>query len=84
MTVQLSYARVRPVGYARMIGVKLRGKVPIYCSSYEMFNPESFLVTLHENVFISVGTKAVVTKDAPLSGDAKMVEYKRIFRVAEE
>lgn len=51
------YARMRPASYARMIGVNLKGRVKIYGSSYEMFSSEPFLVTLHDNVFISVGAK---------------------------
>lgn len=53
------YARLRPVGYARYIGVNIKGKVAIYGSSYEMFSSEPFLVTLHDNVFISVGAKFI-------------------------
>lgn len=53
------YARVRPVGYAKMIGVNLKGTVTIYGSSYGMFSSEPFLVTLHDNVFISLGAQFI-------------------------
>lgn len=51
------YARLRPVAYARMIGVSVKGTVRIYGSSYNMFSTEPYLVTLHDNVFISVGAQ---------------------------
>jgi hypothetical protein len=53
------YARVRPVSYAKMIGVKIEGNVTIYGSSYDMFSSEPFLVTLHDNVFISLGAQFI-------------------------
>jgi acetyltransferase-like isoleucine patch superfamily enzyme len=52
-------ARLFPVAYARRIGVNIEGHVTIYGSSYEMFSTEPFLVTLKENVFISVGAKFI-------------------------
>jgi len=52
-------ARLWPVRYARMIGVNLEGRVTIYGSSYEMFSTEPFLVTLHDNVYVSVGAKFI-------------------------
>lgn len=48
------YARLCPVAYAKLIGVNFKGNVTIYGSSYEMFSSEPFLVTLHNNVFISI------------------------------
>ncbi|PAL19618.1 acyltransferase [Sphingopyxis sp. GW247-27LB] len=53
------YARLRPVAYAKMIGVNVKGKVAIYGSSYDMFSSEPFLVTLHDNVFISLGAQFI-------------------------
>ena len=53
------YARLRPVAYAKMIGVNVKGKVTIYGSSYDMFSSEPFLVTLHDNVFISHGAQFI-------------------------
>jgi acetyltransferase-like isoleucine patch superfamily enzyme len=53
------YARLFPVAYARRIGVKIEGNVTIYGSSYEMFSTEPYLVTLKENVYISVGAKFI-------------------------
>lgn len=49
----LLYAKLRPVAFARRIGVNIKGRVKIYGSSYEMFSSEPFLVTLGDNVFIS-------------------------------
>jgi acetyltransferase-like isoleucine patch superfamily enzyme len=53
------YARLFPVAYARRIGVNMEGSVTIYGSSYEMFSTEPYLVTLKENVYISVGAKFI-------------------------
>ena len=53
------YARLSPVSYARMIGVTMKGDVKIYGSSYGMFSSEPYLVTLHDNVFISVGAQFI-------------------------
>lgn len=52
-------ARVWPVRYARRIGVRINGRLKIYGSSYEMFSTEPYLVTVDDNVFISVGAKFV-------------------------
>lgn len=49
----LLQAKLRPVAFARRIGVNIKGRVKIYGSSYEMFSSEPFLVTLGDNVFIS-------------------------------
>ena len=57
--VNATIARLWPVRYAKMIGVNLEGRVTIYGSSYEMFSTEPFLVTLHDNVFVSVGAKFI-------------------------
>lgn len=53
------YARLRPVAYAKIIGVTVNGEVRIYGSSYKMFSTEPYLVTLHDNVFISVGAQFI-------------------------
>ncbi|MCZ8036416.1 acyltransferase [Novosphingobium sp.] len=53
------YARLRPVAYAKHLGVHINGRVTIYGSSYEMFSTEPYLVTLHDNVFVSVGAKFI-------------------------
>ena len=53
------YARLRPVAYAKMIGVTIKGKVRIYGSSYKMFSTEPYLVTLNDNVFISIGAQFI-------------------------
>ena len=50
-------AALDPVAYARKIGVQMHGEVTIYGSSYAMFSAEPYLVTLGDNVFISVGAK---------------------------
>ena len=52
-------AKLNPVAYARSIGVRMEGKVTIYGSSYEMFSTEPYLVTLGDNVFISVGAQLI-------------------------
>ena len=55
----LVFARVFPVRYAKFIGVNITGKVTIYGGSYSMFGSEPYLVTLADNVFISVDTQFV-------------------------
>ena len=55
----LLWARLAPVGYARSIGVNVKGALTIYGSSYDMFSSEPFLVTLGDNVFISLGAKFI-------------------------
>lgn len=52
-------ARIFPVSYARMIGVNISGDVTIYGSSYDMFSAEPYLVTISDNVFISVGARFI-------------------------
>lgn len=52
-------ARIWPVQYAQRIGVKINGKLTIYGSSYHMFSTEPYLVSIDDNVFISVGAKFV-------------------------
>lgn len=53
------FARLKPVAYARRIGVRMKGRVTIYGSSYSMFSSEPYLVTLGDNVFISVGAQFI-------------------------
>jgi acetyltransferase-like isoleucine patch superfamily enzyme len=53
--IRLAMAKLYPVKYAQSIGVNINGKVTIYGSSYNMFSTEPYLVTLYDNVFISVG-----------------------------
>jgi acetyltransferase-like isoleucine patch superfamily enzyme len=58
--VDMLYAALYPVSYARKIGVQMNNnKVVIYGSSYSMFSAEPYLVTLGDNVYISVGAKFV-------------------------
>lgn len=52
-------AKFFSVKYAKKIGVSISGNVKIYGSSYHMFSTEPFLVTLGDNVFISVGVKFI-------------------------
>jgi acetyltransferase-like isoleucine patch superfamily enzyme len=59
LPLELILAKLRPVEYARRLGVKINGKVTIYGSSYNMFSTEPFLVSLGDNVFISVGAKFI-------------------------
>ncbi len=53
------YAQLYPVDYARGLGVVMDGDVTIYGSSYYMFSSEPYLVSLSNNVFISVGVEFV-------------------------
>ena len=57
--LKLLYAILFPVPYARRLGVNLKGDVTIYGSSYRMFSSEPYLVTLGDNVYISVGVEFV-------------------------
>ncbi len=52
-------ARIWPERYARRIGVRINGDVKIYGSSYDMFSTEPYLVSVDDNVFISVGAKFI-------------------------
>ncbi len=53
------HAKLFPVSYAKKIGVNISGRVTIYGSSYTMFSSEPYLVTLGDNVFISIGASFV-------------------------
>lgn len=53
------HASLYPVSFAKKKGVKMNGIVKIYGSSYEMFSSEPYLVTLGDNVFISINAKFV-------------------------
>ena len=57
--VSIIHAKFSPVSYAKKMGVRMKGRVTIYGSSYEMFSAEPFLVTLHDNIFISVGARFI-------------------------
>lgn len=48
------WSKLWPVSYAKHIGVKICGSVTIYGSSYKMFSTEPYLVTLGNNVYVSV------------------------------
>lgn len=48
------HAAFNPVAYARKVGVRMNGRVTIYGSNYFMFSAEPYLVTLGDNVYISV------------------------------
>lgn len=56
---RMLYAQLYPVSYAKKIGVKMNGKVTIYGSSYKMFSAEPYLVTLGDNVFITLEAKFI-------------------------
>ena len=56
---RLVLARIFPVAYARMSGVRMSGAVTIFGSAYRMFSTEPFLVTLGDNVFISLDVKFI-------------------------
>ncbi|MGR2667470.1 acyltransferase [Vibrio campbellii] len=53
------YARLYPVRYAKKIGVNIKGNAYIYGSSYEMFSAEPYLVSLGDNVYISVDARLI-------------------------
>ncbi|CAN1599904.1 acyltransferase [Pseudomonas mediterranea] len=57
--LNMLHAALYPVSYAKKIGVNFAGEVTIYGSSYEMFSTEPYLVTLGDNVFISIKAKFV-------------------------
>lgn len=57
--LNMLHAVLFPVSYARKIGVKLNGRVVIYGSSYAMFSSEPYLVTLGDNVYISIDASFV-------------------------
>lgn len=56
---KLLQAQLYPVKYAKELGVTMKGSVTIYGSSYKMFSSEAFLVTLGDNVFISLDAKFI-------------------------
>lgn len=57
--LNMLHAALFSVSYARKIGVELKGRVTIYGSSYSMFSSEPYLVTLGDNVHISIGANFV-------------------------
>jgi acetyltransferase-like isoleucine patch superfamily enzyme len=59
-------AQLYPVKYAKKLGVFMNGKVTIYGSSYKMFSSEPFLVTLGDNVYISLDAKFICHDGAVL------------------
>lgn len=65
-------AKIKPVSYAKRIGVRISGKVTIYGSSYEMFGAEPYLISIDDNAFISIGVKFV-------SHDGSVLPFRREF-----
>jgi acetyltransferase-like isoleucine patch superfamily enzyme len=57
--VKMLFAQLYPLEYAKYIGVKIKGKVKIYGSSYYTFSSEPYLVTLGDNVFISLQVRFI-------------------------
>lgn len=57
--IKLLQAQLYPVRYAQALGVSMKGSVTIYGSSYKMFSAEPYLVTLGDNVYISLDAKFV-------------------------
>lgn len=53
------HASLYPASYARKIGVNCKSDLTIYGSSYLMFSAEPYLVTLGNNVYISIGARFV-------------------------
>jgi acetyltransferase-like isoleucine patch superfamily enzyme len=60
------YGKLSPVAYARNLGVRIQGRLTIYGSSYGMFGSQPYLVTIGDNVFISVGAKIICHDGAVL------------------
>lgn len=56
---KLLVAQLYPVKYAKSLGVVMNGTVTIYGSSYKMFSAEPYLVTLGNNVYISLDAKFI-------------------------
>lgn len=56
---KILWAKLSPVSYAKFIGVVIKGNVKIYGTSMRMFSSEPFLVTLCDNVYISVDAKFI-------------------------
>ena len=63
---KMLYAQLYPIKYAKFLGVTMKGKVTIYGSSYKMFSSEPFLVTLGDNVYISLDAKFICHDGAVL------------------
>lgn len=59
LPINLVMGRLFPVKYAKQIGVDIRGEVKIYGSSYYMFSTEPYLVSLGDNVYISIGVRFI-------------------------
>ncbi|WP_137885658.1 DapH/DapD/GlmU-related protein [Pseudomonas sp. 2FE] len=57
--VNMLHASLYPASYARKIGVNCKSDLTIYGSSYSMFSSEPYLVTLGQNVYISIGASFV-------------------------
>jgi acetyltransferase-like isoleucine patch superfamily enzyme len=53
------YGKFAPVAYAKKLGVRVLGRLTIYGSSYGMFGSQPYLITIGDNVFISVGAKII-------------------------
>lgn len=62
----LVYGKLAPVSYAKSLGVRIQGNLTIYGSSYAMFGAQPYLVTIGDNVFISVGAKIICHDGAVL------------------
>jgi acetyltransferase-like isoleucine patch superfamily enzyme len=56
---KLLLAQLYPVSYAKSLGVTMHGHVTIYGSSYKMFSAEPYLVTLGDNVYISLDARFI-------------------------
>lgn len=57
--LNMAYAQLYPVSYAKKIGVSCQPDLSIYGSSYAMFSAEPYLVTLGRNVHISIGASFI-------------------------
>ncbi|EGR2415809.1 UDP-2-acetamido-3-amino-2, 3-dideoxy-D-glucuronate N-acetyltransferase [Vibrio cholerae] len=57
--INVLHAKLHPVSYAKKIGVNIKGSVYIYGSSYKMFSAEPYLVSIGNNVYISVDARFI-------------------------
>lgn len=57
--LKMVFALMYPEKYAKKIGVRVRGKFRIYGTSYSMFGTEPWLVSLGDNVHITMDVKFV-------------------------
>jgi len=57
--LKLLFAYLYPVGYAKWQGVKFKGTAKIYGNSYYTFGAEPYLISIGDNVHISINVRFV-------------------------